>query len=256
MIRSPAPFATDTPLATRLFPAANFGDRRGRSPEILLLHYTGMPSAEAAIRWLAAQESQVSCHYVIDEAGAITQMVPEGLRAWHAGLSLWDGIDDVNSRSIGIEIHNPGHGCGYPEFPDAQMTAVEALCLDIANRHRILPRHVLAHSDVAPRRKIDPGEKFDWARLARAGIGHWVDPAPVAGDKSLARGNRGAPVLLLQEKLRSYGYGAGVTGEYCEDTECVVAAFQRHFRPALVDGRADRSTLDTLEALLAALPAS
>jgi N-acetylmuramoyl-L-alanine amidase len=213
-----------------------------------------MASTEAAIRCLAAPQSQVSCHYVIGENGAITQMVPEASRAWHAGVSHWRSVPDINSRSIGIEIHNPGHDGGYPDFPEVQMAAVEALCLDIVRRHGIEPRHVLAHSDVAPRRKIDPGEKFDWARLARAGVGHWVAPAPIVPDGAvLAPGDRGEAVAHLQQKLRAYGYGLEVTGEYCEDTALAVAAFQRHFRPALVDGRADRSTVETLDALLDAL---
>ena len=205
------------------------------------------------MHWLAAPQSRVSCHYVVDEAGAIAQMVPEAARAWHAGVSHWQGETDINSCSIGIEIHNPGHEFGYPDFPDAQMAAVAALCRDIVRRRGIAPRHVLAHSDVAPRRKMDPGEKFDWARLARAGIGLWVPPAPPSEGEVLSRGCRGGAVSRLQENLRAYGYGVGATGEYCEDTGFAVAAFQRHFRPALVDGRADRSTVETLEALLSKL---
>ncbi|MFY9640222.1 MAG: N-acetylmuramoyl-L-alanine amidase [Rhodomicrobium sp.] len=248
-------FDPDSKLASRIFPSPNFGVREGGlKPSILLLHYTGMPSAEAAIHWLAVPESKVSCHYVADEAGTVTQMVPEAYRAWHAGLSHWKGSSDINSCSIGIEIHNPGHDGGYPDFPGAQMQAVEALCLDIVRRHGIAPQNLLAHSDVAPRRKIDPGEKFGWARLASAGIGHWTAPVPVTDGGVLERSSRGEGVACLQEMLSAYGYGIGSTGEYCEDTEFVVAAFQRHFRPALVDGRADRSTVETLEALLAALP--
>lgn len=196
----------------------------------------------------------MSCHYVVDEMGTVTQMVPEACRAWHAGVSHWRGNSDINSSSIGIEIHNPGHDGGYPDFPDAQMRTVEALCRDIIRRHDIAPYNVLAHSDVAPRRKIDPGEKFDWARLARSGIGHWIAPSPLSAGEVLTRDSRGDAVMRLQENLRAYGYGIGPTGEYCEETEFVVAAFQRHFRPALVDGRADRSMVETLEALLAALP--
>jgi N-acetylmuramoyl-L-alanine amidase len=257
MNQRPDPFEPDSALVNRVFPSPNFGHRReGLRPDILLLHYTGMPSAEAAILWLAAPESQVSCHYVISEAGAITQMVPEARRAWHAGVSHWDGIDDINSSSIGIEIQNPGHEAGYPDFPKAQMAAVEALCADIVRRHGIVTRRVLAHSDVAPRRKIDPGEKFDWARLAKAGIGHWAKPASISAGETLSRGASGDAVSHLQEKLRAYGYGLDLTGEYSGEAEFVVAAFQRHFRPALVDGRADRSTREMLDALLAALPAT
>jgi N-acetylmuramoyl-L-alanine amidase len=247
-------FAPDTPLAARVFPSPNFGARAGgQRPSILLLHYTGMASVEAAIQWLATPESNVSCHYVIGEGGEIVQMVPERHRAWHAGVSHWRGCGDINSSSIGIEIHNPGHDLGYPDFPDAQMAAAEALCLGIIARHGIEPRNVLAHSDVAPRRKIDPGEKFDWARLAANGIGHWAAPVPVCGGEALTHGARGGEVTRLQETLRNYGYGIEATGEYGEETEFVVSAFQRHFRPSLVDGRADRSTVETLAALLAAL---
>jgi N-acetylmuramoyl-L-alanine amidase len=246
--RTPGP---DSKLAARIHPSPNYNRREGGlKPSILLLHYTGMPSAEAAVFWLGAPESKVSCHYVVAEDGTITQMVAEALRAWHAGVSHWQGAADINSRSIGIEIHNPGHDDGYPDFPGAQMAAVEALCLDIAGRHGIKPQNVLAHSDVAPRRKKDPGEKFGWARLASAGIGHWTEPVPVSGGPVLERGARGNEVLRLQEALAGYGYGIPRTGEFCEDTEFVVAAFQRHFRPALVDGRADRSTQETLQALL------
>jgi N-acetylmuramoyl-L-alanine amidase len=248
-------FCPDTPLAARVVPAANFEPRRdGFRPDLLLLHYTGMPSAEAAISWLAVPESKVSCHYVVDEAGVITQMVAESMRAWHAGLSHWAGVDDINSCSIGIEIHNPGPDGGYPDFPDAQMRAVEALCRDIIERHGIEAARVLAHSDVAPRRKRDPGEKFDWARLARAGIGLWAGPWPVGDDDGLTLNDTGSEVMDLQERLRAYGYGIEVSGLYCEQTVFTVKAFQRHFRPARVDGRACRSTIKTLDALLEALP--
>jgi N-acetylmuramoyl-L-alanine amidase len=250
-------FTSDSPLVSRIHPAVNREPRRGGfSPDLLLLHYTGMASAEAAIQWLAVGESKVSCHYVVDEAGLITQMVPEELRAWHAGLSRWHGVDDINSCSIGIEIQNTGHGAGYPDFPEPQMTAVEALCLDIIRRYGIAPQRVLAHSDVAPRRKIDPGEKFDWARLAAAGVGHWVPPHPISAGAVFEQGSEGDDVMRLQQRLRAYGYGIEPTGKFDGDTEIVVKAFQRHFRPALVDGRADASTVATLDALLEALPVS
>lgn len=244
----------DSRLASRIFQSPNFGVRiGGTGPSILLLHYTGMPSVEAAIRLLAAPESKVSCHYVVGEDGAVTQMVAEAHRAWHAGASYWRGVSDINSCSIGIEIQNPGHEAGYPDFSDVQMDAVEALCLDIIARHSIASRNVLAHSDVAPRRKIDPGEKFDWARLARAGVGHWTEPVPHSGSAVLGRGAKGPAVMCLQERLRTYGYGVPCTGEYCEETEFAVAAFQRHFRPALVNGRAGHSTMETMLALLSKL---
>jgi N-acetylmuramoyl-L-alanine amidase len=241
----------DTVLEVSLREAANFEPRRdGMRPSILLLHYTGMESAEGAAAWLCAAESRVSCHYLIDEAGRITQMVGEALRAWHAGDSWWAGETDINSASIGIEIHNPGHGLGYQGFPEAQMQAVEALCLDIVGRHRIRPENVLAHSDVAPWRKRDPGEKFDWARLAGLGIGHWVEPARIEGDAGFGLGDEGPEIARLQERLAAYGYRCPACGTFDAATEYVVAAFQRHFRPALVNGRADHSTIDTLNRLL------
>ncbi len=243
----------DTFLPAICHPAVNFEPRReGLRPYILLLHYTGMESAERALSWLCVADSGVSCHYLIDEAGRITQMVSEAMRAWHAGDAYWAGETDINSASIGIEIHNPGHGLGYPNFPEEQMRAVEALCLDIVGRHRIRPEHVLAHSDVAPWRKRDPGEKFDWGRLAGVGIGRWVEPARIEGDAGFGAGDEGLEVERLQQRLSAYGYRSEATGVFDEATELVVTAFQRHFRPALVSGRADHSTIETLNRLLEA----
>lgn len=230
--------------------------RAGTKPDILLLHYTGMASADKACAWLCAPESKVSCHYLVDEQGRITQMVDELDRAWHAGESSWAGDDDINSRSIGIEIQNPGHGGGYPDFPVAQMQSVLALSLDICARHDIAPPRVLAHSDVAPGRKIDPGEKFDWAFLHRNGVGHWVTPETVSGGAFLQAGDSGDPVMALQGMLHLYGYGIEPTGVYDTRTKIVVEAFQRHFRQNRVDGVADQSTVATLHQLLAALKAA
>jgi len=245
--------APDSPLATLWCPSPNREPRRnGRAPDMLILHYTGMESAEGALDWLTRQESGVSCHYFVDEEGRIAQLVREEERAWHAGQSLWAGETDLNSCSIGIEIHNPGHDFDYPDFTEEEMKAVEALCLDILSRHAIPPHRVLAHSDVAPGRKRDPGEKFDWARLARAGIGLWVPPAPVQGDAGLGPGDEGEAVAALQRKLLEFGYGVEVTTTYGTGLEKVVEAFQRHFRPARIDGRADTSTRETLARLLEA----
>jgi N-acetylmuramoyl-L-alanine amidase len=222
------------------------------SADILLLHYTGMASTAAAIDRLCDPAAKVSSHYVVEENGNILQLVPEAQRAWHAGQSSWEGVSDINSRSIGIEIANPGHGYGYPDFPEAQIAAVIALCRDIVERHRIRPDRVLAHSDVAPQRKLDPGEKFPWERLHHAGVGVWVTPSPIQPGPGLMLRDAGPEVADLQTALHSYGYGVETTGVYDDLTEAVVAAFQRHFRTGCIDGCADRSTMETLQALLAA----
>jgi N-acetylmuramoyl-L-alanine amidase len=240
----------DTPLVTKVVPSPNLGERKdGRRPDLLLLHYTGMRDAASAIQWLCNPLAQVSCHYVVMEDGRIFQLVPEAARAWHAGVGSWQGDTDVNSCSIGIEVVNRGHDFDYPDFPDEQIAATIALCRDILARHPIAPDRVLAHSDIAPRRKADPGEKFPWGRLHAAGVGHWVEPAPLMEGRRFAAGEEGQPVRALQAMLAHYGYGLDLTGVYDEQTEAVVRAFQRHFRPALVDGILDPSTLQTLAAL-------
>ena len=241
-------------LPFRMLTSPNVEQRRGDKPiDMLILHYTGMESAEKACAWLCAPESMVSCHYLIDEAGRAVHMVDEELRAWHAGVSSWAGESDINSRAIGIEIHNPGHAGGYPDFPQAQIEAVARLAGDICARHAIPPQRVLAHSDIAPLRKIDPGEKFDWGFLHRRGIGHWVQPSLLAAP-AIQPGDVGAQVSAFQELLAGYGYGLAVSGIYDTLTRAVVTAFQRHFRQYRVDGIADVSTADTLGRLIAALP--
>jgi N-acetylmuramoyl-L-alanine amidase len=235
----------------------NFGERRdGRVPDILILHYTGMPTAEGALDWLTRTESEVSSHYFVFEDGRVVQLVPEAARAWHAGKGFWRGETDINSASIGIEIANPGHPGGLPDFPPKQIAAVAELCRDIVERHNIAPERVLAHSDIAPVRKIDPGERFPWAILADAGIGHWVEPAPIAGGRFFQQGDNGPPIEALQAMLALYGYDVPVSGDYCARTHGVVEAFQRHYRQQRVDGIADSSTIDTLHRLLKALPAA
>lgn len=249
------PFAPDSPEARRAVPSPNHGARPGgRRPDMLLLHYTGMASEAEALAWLCNPASKVSSHYLVLEDGEVVQLVPESRRAWHAGVSSWAGEPDVNNRSIGIEIANGGHPGGLPPFPAAQIRSVTRLCRDIVARWRIQPDLVLAHSDVAPGRKEDPGERFPWAELHRAGIGHWVPPAPIGDGRFLARGDHGQPVEALQAMLALYGYGIGITGAFDDATEKVVQAFQRHFRPARVDGVADASTITTLRDLAAAKP--
>ena len=244
-------FPADSPCVADIAPSPNHDRRTQQRPDMIVLHYTGMASAEAALARLRDPTAKVSSHYFIHCDGTVVQLVAERRRAWHAGVSSWEGETDVNSRSIGIEIVNPGHDLGYPKFPNRQVDAAIALCVDIARRHRILPHRVLGHSDVAPRRKRDPGEKFPWRRLAGAGVGLWVKTAPLRRNEALACGRRGAAVHELQQALAAFGYGVAVTGRYDRATAAVVTAFQRHFRPRRVDGIADRSTLRTLDALLA-----
>jgi N-acetylmuramoyl-L-alanine amidase len=233
----------------------NHGERQGRRrPDILLLHYTGMASAQGALDWLTAPESEVSSHYFVFEDGRTVQLVPEACRAWHAGKSFWKGETDINSASIGIEIANAGHPGGLPEFPAPQIEAVIELCRGILGRWEIPTERVLAHSDVAPVRKVDPGERFPWDRLAASGIGHWVEPAGITGGRFFQRGDAGPPVEALQAMLALYGYNTPVSGQFCDRTHGDVEAFQRHFRPERVDGIADFSTIDTLHRLLKALP--
>jgi N-acetylmuramoyl-L-alanine amidase len=243
-------FAADSALVRRVKPSPN-QDERLLATDIVLLHYTGMACTAAAVERLCDPAAKVSSHYVVEEDGNILQLVPEERRAWHAGRSSWEGVSDINSRSIGIEIANPGHSFGYPDFPEAQIVAVIALCRDIVARRGIRADRVLGHSDVAPQRKLDPGEKFPWGRLHRAGVGAWVAPPPRCG-AVLALGDRGLEVFELQAALRDYGYGIEATGVYDELTQAVVVAFQRHFRPNCVDGRADPSMNESLGALLAA----
>jgi N-acetylmuramoyl-L-alanine amidase len=242
-------FPFDSSLAADAVPSPNHDERQGDPPDIILLHYTGMESAEAALERLRDPQARVSSHYVVHEDGRIIQMVPEARRAWHAGVSSWAGETDINSRSIGIEIVNPGHDFGYPDFPIRQIAAVIALCRGIIARRAIPRDRVLAHSDVAPSRKQDPGEKFPWRLLFESGVGLWVEPAPITDWLSLVPGDSGANVRELQQSLADYGYGIAVTGEYDASTKQVVAAFQRHFRPAQIDGLADTSTRETLRRL-------
>lgn len=252
----PPSFEPDSFMAADVVPSPNFDDRKGGPPDILLLHYTGMTTGNAALARLTAAESKVSAHYVVFEDGRIVQCVPEDKRAWHAGVSSWAGETDINSRSVGIEIVNPGHEFGYTDFPLRQIAAVISLSKSILNRHpAIVPERVLAHSDVAPSRKQDPGEKFPWELLAESGVGHWVRAAPlnVAG-MTLMTGYNGEAVQRMQRLLKIYGYGVEETGTFDDVTRDVVTAFQRHFRQQRVDGVADPSTLMTLRALVETRP--
>jgi len=239
-------FNPDSSIASDVIPSANFGERnKGR-----------MPDVQGAIAQLCTAGTDVSAHYIVLEDGRIIQCVPESKRAWHAGVATWAGEDDINSCSIGVEIVNRGHDWGYPEYPLRQIAAVIALCRGIMLRRNVPSHRVLAHSDVAPTRKKDPGEKFPWHSMANSGVGHWVQPAPIVRSEGLKIGTISDAVRDLQLALARYGYGVPVTGKYDTTTMEVVTAFQRHFRPARVDGVADHSTLVTLQTLLASLPAA
>ena len=241
----------------RAWSSPNSGHRPpGNAIDHLVLHYTGMRSEEGARDWLCDPRSQVSSHYVVFEDGRVFQLVDEHRRAWHSGRSFWRGVTDLNSRSIGIEIANPGHEFGYRPFPDRQIEAVIGLCRSIFARHFIPPHQVVAHSDIAPDRKEDPGELFPWEWCAAFGIGLWVPSAPLDHGDSLGFGDEGDKVLDLQRLLSAVGFDAPPSGIFDERTEIVVRAFQRHWRPTHIDGRADLSTLDTLERVAAAFEAS
>jgi N-acetylmuramoyl-L-alanine amidase len=210
-------------------PSPNHDSRNGAVIDMLVLHYTGMKTAGEAVARLCDPAAKVSAHYTIDEDGTVYAHVPESERAWHAGVAHWAGASDINARSIGIEIVNPGHEFGYRDFPDAQVAALIPLCHSILMRHPIPSWRVLGHSDVAPARKDDPGERFPWKRLADAGIGLW----PVPGDSNLEA-----------TALARFGYDPDAP------LDKVVTAFQRHFRPAQVDGRWDSECARLLHGLL------
>ena len=247
-------FNPDSSIASDVIPSLNYGERgNGRQPDMIVLHYTGMPDVEGAIARLCSAGTDVSAHYIVLEDGRIVQSVPEAKRAWHAGVSSWAGEDDINSCSIGVEIVNRGHDWGYPEFPLRQTAAVIALCRGIMLRRKVPSHRVLAHSDVAPGRKKDPGEKFPWHSLANSGVGHWVQPAPIVRGETLKLGTISNDVADLQTALAQYGYDVPIHGNYDAATMEVVTAFQRHFRPARVDGVTDHSTLITLKSLLGSL---
>lgn len=247
-------FTPDSAFVDEVRFAPNVNEREGGPADMLLLHYTGMPEGEKALKWLCMEVSKVSCHYFVFEDGRIVQSVPESKRAWHAGVSSWQGEEDNNSRSIGIEISNPGHEHGYVPFADSQIEAVIKLSNDICARNNIVPERVLAHSDIAPSRKEDPGELFPWDQLYAAGIGHWVPEEPLGDGRFFQLGEQGEPIAALQSMFAIYGYGLDVNGIFDEKTQDVVTAFQRHYRQSKVDGVADASTIATLHHLIKKLP--
>jgi len=211
--------------------SANFNSRDGQSVDMLVLHYTGMETGRAALERLCNPAAEVSAHYLIEEDGAVFRLVDETERAWHAGVASWRGEANINSRSVGIELVNPGHEFGYRNFSEAQYRALIPLCRDIVARHDIPARNVVGHSDVAPVRKQDPGERFDWQRLAGEGVGMW----PAASAEACADAD-------VSRLLADIGYDVS-------DETAALTAFQRHFRPAIVDGVADDETRRAIAAV-------
>ena len=231
-------------------PSPNF-DARTSPPDMIVLHYTGMQTGDAALARLRDPVAKVSAHYMVEEDGRLYRLVPEERRAWHAGLSFWRGETGLNGVSIGVEIVNPGHEFGYRAFPDLQIAAVIALLNEIRGRWSVPDTRIIGHSDIAPDRKQDPGELFPWKRLAEAGHGVWVDGADAPG-APLAKGDVGTGVFALQAGLTRLGYDCAPSGDFDDVTATIVTAFQRHWRPERVDGIADGETRARLVHLLRA----
>jgi N-acetylmuramoyl-L-alanine amidase len=216
-------------------------DERGEKVDMLILHYTGMKTADEALDRLRDPIAAVSSHYVVDEDGTVFRLVPEGRRAWHAGVSHWRGHSGLNARSIGIEIVNPGHEWGYRDFPVLQLAAVCDLCLAILARHAIPARNVVGHSDVAPDRKEDPGERFDWRALAANGVGLWPENAADLGTTGVIRD--AVTLRPIRSALAEIGYRVAPEGALDPALSGVLRAFQRHWRPEAITGQADDGTL-------------
>ena len=215
------------------FSSPNFNDRpKDIVPNILVIHYTGMQSLDQALQRLMSSNSQVSAHYLISRKGEIFKLVSEEKRAWHAGVSYWRGETDINSYSIGIELENPGHEFGYSKFTKGHMSVLTELCVEIINKYSISPENIVGHSDIAPRRKKDPGELFDWKSLAKKGVGLW--PEPILNKIT---------VKSFEKSLNDFGYEV-------VDIRSTITAFQRHYLPDKVSGISDSTTQKTLATLM------
>ncbi|GAB5387470.1 MAG: N-acetylmuramoyl-L-alanine amidase [Alphaproteobacteria bacterium] len=231
-------------LSPIAFPSPNHGPRRaGSRVDIMVLHYTGMTTTEEALQRLSDPEAEVSCHWLIDEDGTLYQLVPEHRRAWHAGRGCWKGERDVNSRSIGIELSNPGHEHGYRSFPEPQIATLKRLMREIMDRHPIAPDGVIGHSDMAPGRKIDPGELFPWQDLAKDGLSIWPNRDLVVQAPDTL------PLREIQQRLNGFGYDCPQSGVMDAATKTVLTEFQRRFRPQDITGNPDRGTIKTLHSL-------
>jgi N-acetylmuramoyl-L-alanine amidase len=238
----------DAAIAVRERASPNTAEREPGVPvDVLVLHYTGMPTAAGALDRLCDPAARVSSHYLVDEDGTVWRLVDEARTAFHAGVSAWRGHEALNARSVGVEIVNPGHEWGYRAFPAPQMDAVEALCRAVLGRHPIPPRNVVAHSDVAPERKEDPGELFPWAQLADRGIGLWPLGVPDLGCALPV--TDGAGLRPVRAALAGVGYRLALEGAQDDALAAVLRAFQRHWRPERVTGLADRGTRARLAAL-------
>ncbi len=241
-------------LHIRDLPSPNHDARpEGRGVDMIVLHYTGMRTAAEAVDRLRDPAAKVSAHYMVDEDGSVLRLVPEDRRAWHAGVAFWRGATDINARSVGIEIVNPGHEYGYRDFTALQTAAACDLCLEILSRHAIPARNVLAHSDVAPERKDDPGERFDWRGLAENGVGLW--PFDTPGDDITGAVRDAEALGPVRAMLAAVGYRVAAEGALDAALSTVLRAFQRHWRPEAVNGQADRGTRERLAAVAGLLGA-
>lgn len=217
----------------------------------LVMHYTDTKTTQEALDILCDHKKKVSAHYVVEQNGNMIALVDEKDRAWHAGVSHWRGRNHVNDVSIGVELVNPGERYGYCAFPQEQMHGLIELCQGILKRHKIPARNVVAHSDIAPDRKIDPGELFDWQQMAEAGIGLWPDMQGGFDQRGVVEIGMARPqVGDVQKKLQKFGYGIKVDGYFGVQMSYVVEAFQRHFIQTRLDGVWDEQCDKTLDWLL------
>lgn len=218
--------------------------------DTIVLHYTGMQSAEVALQRLCDEEAEVSSHYMINENGEVLELVEPEFKAWHAGVSRWRGKSNINENSVGIELVNPGHEFGYQPFPDVQIKSCIALCQQLMAKYPIEQRNVIAHSDIAPSRKEDPGELFPWGVLSREGVGLYPQGVTENETVLLERGQKGQLTIDLTNNFNNYGYQIDIKEEYDEEMQQFVVAFQRHFAPFKIDGKWNQSCQDALDSLL------